>query len=123
MPPKSNKKEQQKSGWFKCDKCDKIIILNTHDNDSCSEFGIDKIGNFISPSINYSLPQEIEVKDVSSLYLQRFLFVPETICNFSNLTMNCFARIEINEKNYVKRVWVVNDKYLDKIQSNCSGKN
>lgn len=125
MPPKSNKKENQKCSWYACDKCGIKITQNQLnvdlENDCCPKFGISG-ENFIAKSINCALPQELELKDAPLLFLQRFLFVPETVCRFCNFPMDCNLLIEIDDgKKFVRKSWTISDKHLDMIYSSSSG--
>jgi hypothetical protein len=124
MPPKSAKKEQ-KSLWHTCDKCNLKIIqskLKLHDKDCNSP--VDGIDNetFNKSSLTYSLPPEIDAKDSPTLYLQRFLFVPEAVCSLCNFTMGCNLLIDVNGRKYVRSSWTIGDKYLDETFSNSDGK-
>lgn len=119
MPPKSNRKEP-KALWFNCDKCNRKITHNqlTSTHESCNEFGVFE-DTFTTKSIVFNLPKEVD--ESNSIYLQRFLFVPESICNFCNFTMDCNLLIEINEKLFVRKAWPINDNHLDLIYSTSKG--
>lgn len=123
MPPKSTKKEEQKSLWSTCDKCGyKITQSQIKSKEECSGFGIN--GNsFITKSISNYLPAEFELKDAPLLYLERFLFIPEAICGYCNFTMNSNILIEVGDsQKYVKSCFAIkNDKFVDKIYSNSLG--
>lgn len=123
MPPKSVKKEQ-KSLWLECDKCRVKIFqskLESHEKEcgTLSPGIINETYNLIS--IHHSLPSEIDVKDIPATYLQRFLFIPETICNLCNFTMGCNLLIDINGKKYVRSSWTISDKHADGVFSNSEG--
>lgn len=123
MPPKSAKKDQPKATWYTCERCSRKIThnqLSSSHEKACEEFGIlNEI--FTIRKINESLPKEID--EPHSLYLQRFLFIPEAICNFCNFTMNCNVLIEVNGKFYVKQAWPIGDNHLDVIYSSSLGEN
>lgn len=123
MPPKSNKKEP-KTSWFNCEKCNRKITSDqltsgNHGNENlCEEFGVLN-ESFTTKKVICNLPKEVD--ESSSTFLQRFLFVPETICNFCNFTMDCNLLIEINEKFYVRKAWPITDVHLDLIYTNSTG--
>ncbi|KAG5675818.1 hypothetical protein PVAND_005689 [Polypedilum vanderplanki] len=123
MSKKSNKKDQQKSLWYICDKCGIKIIhnqLSSHSENTCSIFGICE-NVFTTKHINCSvLPQEIDLKDAPIIYLERFIFIPETICKHCDLKMNGYVLIEIDEKKYVKKSWTISDNHLDMIYTNSN---
>lgn len=117
---KSNKKEQQ-STWYTCEKCNRKITFNhlklSHEN-NCEDFGVlNEI--FTTKSINTSLPKEVD--DPHQIFLQRYLFVPESICNFCNFTMDCKLLIEIGNRLYVRFAWPIADTHLDHVYSNSPG--
>jgi hypothetical protein len=122
MPPKSSKKEQPKATWYTCERCSRKIThnqLSSSHEKTCENFGvIDEI--FTTKSISGSLPKEM-IDESHSIYLQRFLYVPEAVCNFCNFKMNCNVVIEINGKFYVKQAWPIGDNHLDVIYSNAIG--
>lgn len=122
MPPKSSKKEQAKVKWYTCERCNQKIThnqLSSSHEKTCDEFGV-KNEIFTSKSISTTLPKEID--EPHSLYLQKFLFVPEAICNFCNFAMNSYVIVEMNEKFYVKQVWPISDSHLDVVYSSALGK-
>lgn len=122
MPPKSNKKEQ-KTLWFNCEKCNRKITSDqlasgNHGNSNCDEFGVIN-ESFTTKSVICNLPKEVD--ETSLTFLQRFLFVPEAICNFCNFTMDCNLLIEINGKSYIRKAWPITDVHIDRIYSNSIG--
>lgn len=125
MPPKSAKKDQ-KSLWVECDKCSVKIVsskLKTHEKDC----GIKAIGvlnkKFTTISVKTSLPQEINVKDAPATYLERFLFIPETICTLCDFTMGSNLLIVTGEQKFVRMSWTISDKHLDEVFTSSTGKN
>lgn len=119
MPPKSIKKEQPKATWYTCERCNRKITCNQLNSDTCEEFGV-KNEIFTTKKICESLPKEID--EHQSTYLQRFLFIPEALCNFCSFTMNCNVLIKVNEKFYVRQAWPISDNHLDVIYSSSTGK-
>lgn len=124
MPPKSAKKEQ-KSVWHTCDKCGLKTIQNKlklHEKDCNSP--VDGINNEILNKLclNHSLPPEIDAKDAPTTYLQRFFFVPETVCTLCNFTMGSYLLIDVNGKKYVRNSWTISDKHLDEVFTSSEGK-
>jgi hypothetical protein len=117
MPPKSAKKDQ-KPLWHECDKCKVKIIqskLKSHEN-YCGKFSIGIFDEKLKiNSINPSLPSEIDLKDAPTTFLQRFLFVPESICSFCNFTMGCNLLIQNGENKFVRSSWTVADRHLDEV--------
>ena len=125
MPPKSAKKEQL-SLWHVCDKCG----LKTNQNrlkiheENCGKrlFGVKNDSEFNTLSITPSLPPEIVSKDASTIYLERFLFVPEAICSFCHFTMGCNLLIQLNgQQKYVRSSFTISDKHLDEVFSSSEG--
>lgn len=124
MPPKSAKKEKQ-SSWHVCDKCGvKVnqIKLKSHE-ENCGELLLGVINEkFNTLSITPSLPPEISTKDAPTTYLQRFLFIPESVCIFCNFTMNSNLLIQVNGQKYVRSSWTISDKHMDEVFSTSEGK-
>ncbi len=120
MPPKSNKKDQQKPSCYTCDKSNKIVTLNLFNlsQNSGEEFGIEN-EIFTTKSIITSPPKEVDEPHL--MYLQRFRFVPEAICNFCTFTMDCNLLIEINRKFFVRQAFPISDSHSDLIYSSCLG--
>lgn len=126
MPPKSAKKDL-KLLWVSCDKCDVKVIhkkLEFHQNEcgSLLKHGVSD-GKFVTASIKNSLPPEFDLKDAPTIYMQRFVFIPETVCSLCDFEMGSNLLIEINDKKFVKSSWTVNDKYLDAVFATSEGNN
>lgn len=123
MPPKSSKKEDIKLGWHDCDKCGfKITTNQLKSKELCTGFGINK-GTLIFKEITNSLPADFDKHDVPVGYFERFIFIPESISQFCNFTMNCNVLIELDSQKYVKSSFTVkNDKFIDRIYSMSKGK-
>lgn len=123
MAPKSAKKDQ-KSLWVECDKCSVKIVsskLKNHEKD-CGTKTIGVLRNkFSTLSVNTSLPPEIDVKDAPTTYLERFLFIPETICTLCDFTMGSNLLIIAGEQKFVRMSWTISDKHLDEIFTNSTG--
>lgn len=123
MPPKSAKKDQ-KSLWVECDKCSVKIVsskLNSHEKD-CGTKAIGVLNKtFSTNSVNSSLPQEIDIKDAPTTYLERFLFIPETICTLCDFAMGSNLLIIAGEQKFVRISWTISDKHLDEVFSNSAG--
>lgn len=125
MPPKSASKVQ-KSQWHTCDQCEAKVHSNKlkhHETECSSTIQHGAINEkYYTSSINHSLPPEIDIKDAPSLFLQQFLFIPESICSFCNFTMGCNLLIEINtDTKYVMKSWTVGDKHLDEVFASSEG--
>lgn len=125
MPPKSVKKEL-KSLWHSCESCEVKVNQNklkTHEK-QCGKLSFGVVDSkFITPSITLSLPNEINDKDAPATYLQRFLFVPESISSFCNFTMGCNLLIEAGGgEKYVRTSWTIHDKHMDEVFSSSEGK-
>lgn len=124
MPPKSAKKDQ-KSLWVECDKCSVKIVsskLKSHEKDCGNKtIGVLK-KTFSTISVNSSLPQELDIKDAPATYLERFLFIPETICTLCDFTMGSNLLITAGEQKFVKMSWTISDKHLDELFCNSTGK-
>lgn len=124
MPPKSAKKDL-KPFWLSCDKCGVKVIqskMKLHENE-CGSKHVDGVLNeyFFTSSLNNSLPPEFDSKDVPTIYMQRFIFIPETICSLCNFQMGSNLLIEIKGKKFVRSSWTINDKYLDAVFSSSEG--
>lgn len=123
MPPKSAKKES-KSLWYNCDKCNVKLPqakLQSHESEcGKNEFGIVN-ESFITNSIITTLPPELELKEAPKIFLQRFLFIPESICNFCRFSMGSKVLIQYGNKQFVKESWTINDKHVDGIFCSASG--
>ncbi|CRL00704.1 CLUMA_CG013961, isoform A [Clunio marinus] len=120
MPPKSAKKER-KPLWLECDKCGTKIInekMKNHTNECGTLNGYGISNQIFKSTLTHSLPLEIDSKDTSTTYLQRFVFIPESVCVICNFTMNCNLLIELDEKKYVRTSWTVSDKHMDSFFSN-----
>lgn len=127
MPPKSAKKDA-KSVWHNCDKCGVKVHqtkLKLHEN-QCENSKEDSLGlfegKFNTSSLNRSLPSEIDSKDAPSSYLERFVFIPESICTICNFTMGSKILIEIKNQKVVRSSWTISDKYLDEVFTSSQGK-
>lgn len=121
MPPKSAKKEQN-SQWLACDNCGVKVIQNKlkqHEN-SCDTFGVFN-ESYKTASITPLLPTEIDIKEAPAIYMQRFIFVPETICSLCHFTMGCNLLLQSNGKKHVKSCWAISDKHLDEVYSTSDG--
>lgn len=126
MPPKSAKKDI-KVLWHSCDKCGVKVIqskLKLHENE-CGSLSKHADGVFndklFGSLLNHSLPAELDSKDVPAIYMQRFIFIPESICALCNFTMGSNLLIEINDKKYVRSSWTISDKYQDALFSTSDG--
>lgn len=125
MPPKSAKKEP-KCQWHGCDKCKVKIHQNkvkNHENECGSVKLSHSVFNetFTTSSLTCSLPPEFNNLDAPSTYLQRFVFIPETICSLCNFTMGCNLLIDHNGHSFVRILWTISDKYMDEIFTNSEG--
>lgn|SRR5690349_12553904 len=126
MPPKSAKKEL-KTLWHSCDKCEVKVIqskLKSHETVcGTSENVCEGVFNekFITSSMNHCLPSEFELKDAPKLYMQRYIFIPETICTLCNFQMGSNVLIELNDKKYIRSSWTISDKHQDTIFSTSDG--
>lgn len=124
MPPKSAKKEP-KILWNACDKCGVKIHHNKLKFHDCGS-SIDGIQNekLTTSSLVCSLPSELEsIKDAPATYLQRFVFIPETVsalCNFSMGSNNLL--IEAKGKQFVMSSWTIGDKHMDEVFTSSDGK-
>lgn len=120
MPPKSAKK----SLWVECDKCSVKIVsskLKNHEKD-CGTKAIGVLRKeFSTLSVNSSLPQEIDIKDAPAIYLERYVFIPETICTLCDFTMGSNLLIVAGEQKLVRMSWTISDKHLDEIFTNSTG--
>lgn len=123
MPPKSAKKEQI-GLWLACDKCGVKVIqskLKNHECGSSTWTGI-HAGTFATLSVTTSLPPELEsLKNAPTSYLQRFIFVPETLSALCGFKMGCNLIINVNGKKHVKSCWVISDKYMDEVFTSSEG--
>lgn len=123
MPPKSAKKDH-KSLWVACDKCGVKVVTGKsklHEKE-CGSACSGIINNeYNTTTMKPSLPPEIDIKDAPVVYLQRFLFIPESICTLCNFTMGCNLVVNINQRKFVRSSWTVNDKHVDAIFSNSEG--
>lgn len=124
MPPKSVKKEQ-KSSWNACDKCGMKVHQNKLKlHEECCDSPVAEgiiLETFKTSSIKPSLPTEIETKDAPMSYLERFVFIPESICKFCNFTMRCNLLIEFDGKKYVRSSWTISDKHQDEVYCIAEG--
>lgn len=123
MPPKSTKRDQ-KSLWLVCDKCGvKVIQIKSKSHEKyCGTLLLGIVNEkFITSSLTASLPSELNIKDAPTLYLQRFIFIPESICSILNFTMGFNLLIEINGEKFVRSLWTITDKYSDEIFSSSEG--
>lgn len=123
MPPKSAKKDQRNL-WVECDKCHVKIVtskLKNHEKD-CGSKTIGVFNKtFSTVSVNTTLPQEIVIVDAPGTYLQRFIFIPETICNLCDFTMGSNLLIAAGEQKFVRLSWTISDKHLDEVFNNSTG--
>lgn len=115
---KSGKKEV-KSLWHSCDKSGVKIIktkLEFFENDQNSIIDGSILNEVLHKNkLITSLPNEIDIKDAPTTYLQRYVFIPESICVLCNFTIGCNLLIEVGNKKFVKNSWTISDKYLDEV--------
>lgn len=118
MSKRSGKKEA-KSLWHSSDKTG-VKILQTKLDFYDKSDGTPIDGSILNEilyknKLTNSLPPEIEMKDASSTYLQRFFFIPDSICAICNFTMGCNLLIECGEKKFIRSSWTISDKFLDEV--------
>lgn len=126
MSRRSGKKDP-KSLWHSCDKSG-IKILQTK-----IDF-FEKVDNIIYPidgsiynetlyknKLTHTLPDEFDSKKSPSTYLQRYVFIPESICAICNFTMDCNLLIQCGEKKFIRNSWTISDKYLDEVFTTSEG--
>ena len=78
---------------------------------------------FYSTSLNFSIPSEVELQDIPKSHLQKYVFIPESICSFTGLIMGCNVLIDFGgSKKYVRTLWTVSDALLDVLHTVSQGK-
>ena len=125
MPPK-NVKLRDKFMWYSCDKCGiKLIQANmkVHEKNCGKSLNFVEDEKFYSTSFNSSIPSDADLQDVPKSHLQKYVFIPESICNFTGLIMGSNVLIDFGEsKKYVRTLWTISDTFLDNIYIVSEGK-
>lgn len=118
MSRKSGKKEI-KSLWHSCDKSGVKIIrtkLDFLENEQNTIIDGSILNETLHKSkLTASFPNEIDTRDAPRTHLQRYVFIPESICAICNFTMGSNLLIEIGTKKFVRNSWTISDKYLDEV--------
>lgn len=125
MPPKSVKLKD-KNLWYSCDKCGiKLIQVNVKNHEKNCEKPENYVEDqkFYTNELSFTIPSEIELNEIPKTHFQKYVFVPESICNFTGLIMGCKVLIEFGgNKRYVRTLWTISDSFLDVVHTVSEGK-